>query len=692
MFAPSITCSILCYNYGRYLAQAIESCLGQKPGNYSMEILILDDGSTDDTPHVCARFGQRIRVSRSRNLGFSRSLDRAVKEAAGDYVCLLDADDWWEPHKIVTMLPSLEAGALFVKHPLWLVDGEGRRSGMTGACGNTSSLCVHRESARTLLPGSSELFCHPLMDAGRGVELAEALGSYRVHESSMTDRSATSAHTAFFARTAHLVADRLDSLRKSPPAWTDSGALRRIARRYRAEGYTKDFQRVVELRDVRRYPMFFLRAVGWWLFSGRLPGERHARLLARALLNLRRGKGERPAVKIRSQGLPRVVQTCGGRFHHFELAKQLYRHGLLSAFYTGYPRMATQPGDYPQAVTHVPLRWEISQMGMRLAARLRDSGAGTSWRIAEHMSNIQDATMCEKLGEADIVVALSGSSLRTARQARARGVTFVCDRGSQHIRAQDELLHEEYARWGQSFIGVDPRRIAKEEEEYELADAITVPSEFARASYLARGVAVEKVRVINYGVDLDEFRGESQAAAGDFDVIFIGNVSFRKGIPYLLEAFRRMRHPRKRLRIVGSVRADFTAWLRRQNLDRVEFSEQVFRPQLRELLLRSHVLVLPSVEDGFGLVVAEAMACGCPPIVSANAGAAEFVVDGKDAFVVPPRDAAAISEALTRLADEPDRRGAMGIAGRESVNRIGGWDEYGDKYAAMLRELWINNS
>lgn len=48
-----ITCSILCYNYGRYLPKAIDSCLNQEPGNYELEVVVIDDGSTDETPEVC---------------------------------------------------------------------------------------------------------------------------------------------------------------------------------------------------------------------------------------------------------------------------------------------------------------------------------------------------------------------------------------------------------------------------------------------------------------------------------------------------------------------------------------------------------------------------------------------------------------------------------------------------------------
>ena len=192
---PKITCSILCYNYGRFLPQAIESCLAQTVDPSLYEILVIDDGSTDNTPEVCARYGDRIRVSRTSNQGFARSLARGLEDARGEYVAYLDADDWWTPDKLAKILPALERGALVVMHPLNEVDEAGAPLGNVGACGNTSSICVHREAGLTLLPATTEIFCRPLLDGGRGEVVEECLGHYRIHGRAMTDRSPTSRHT-----------------------------------------------------------------------------------------------------------------------------------------------------------------------------------------------------------------------------------------------------------------------------------------------------------------------------------------------------------------------------------------------------------------------------------------------------------------------------------------------------------------
>ncbi|RKR82250.1 glycosyl transferase family 2 [Mucilaginibacter gracilis] len=282
---PKITCSILCYNYGSFLSQAIDSCLNQTIDKSLFEVLVIDDGSTDNTPEICARYGNQIRVSRTVNQGFSRSLSRGIEEANGEYVAYMDADDWWAPNKLEKILKVINDTCLVVIHPLQEVDGEGNLLGNIGACGNTSSVCVHREAALTLLPATSEIFARPLLDYGKGVIINEPLGYYRIHIKSMTDRSADSAHTAFFAKTSHVTADRLFELANNPPFWADSKeGILKLALWYRSEGKIKDFQRVTELKDKKRYLASWGQMITSMLKSRRGFGKREFRFSVRAIL------------------------------------------------------------------------------------------------------------------------------------------------------------------------------------------------------------------------------------------------------------------------------------------------------------------------------------------------------------------------------------------------------------------------
>jgi glycosyltransferase involved in cell wall biosynthesis len=86
------------YNYGTYLSRAIESVLAQTHPVH--EIIVVDDGSTDDTRATAARFGERIRYIFQENRGLSAARNTGIRAATGEWVAFLDADDWWLPEKI----------------------------------------------------------------------------------------------------------------------------------------------------------------------------------------------------------------------------------------------------------------------------------------------------------------------------------------------------------------------------------------------------------------------------------------------------------------------------------------------------------------------------------------------------------------------------------------------------------------
>jgi glycosyltransferase involved in cell wall biosynthesis len=109
--------------------------------------------------------------------------------------------------------------------------------------------------------------------------------------------------------------------------------------------------------------------------------------------------------------------------------------------------------------------------------------------------------------------------------------------------------------------------------------------------------------------------------------------------------------------------------------------------ELKNLMSRSHVMVLPSIEEGFGMVMAQAMACGCPVIASRNTGGEDLFDDGQEGFIVPIRDVDALANRLQQLADQPDLRAAMGQRALQRVQSIGGWRDYGEKAMTIYNEM-----
>ncbi len=381
----------------------------------------------------------------------------------------------------------------------------------------------------------------------------------------------------------------------------------------------------------------------------------------------------------------KVVVSCHGKFHHFDLARELHARGILERLFTGYPRWKLRQEKLPlERVNTFP--WFMTPF--MVSARWGLDGILYKDGLERTAARTFDRHVRGHLPECDVVIAISGRGLETGQAVQGRGGYYVCDRGSSHIQFQDQILREEYARWGLEFPGIDTWIIDRENREYEQADAITVPSEFARRSFLEKGIPECKLHKVPYGVQLDRFSKTGEPDRGRFDVLFAGGVSLRKGVPDLLEAFKRLRHPNKWLTFVGSVSRDLSPVLKRGFLlERVEFVGRWPQDRLRCIMSRSHVLVLPSVEGGFGLVLAQAMACWLPVIASEHTGARDLFTDGVEGCIVPIRSPEQIADRLQELADRPDLRETMSHASLNRVRSLGGWHAYGERMTRVFAKL-----
>jgi len=106
---PKVSVVVPAYNLARYLGRAIDSGLAQDWPAEALEVIVVDDGSTDETPRVLAAYGDRIRVVRQDNGGLVRAVDRGLAEVTGAYVALLDADDEWPTDRLTRHVAFLEA-------------------------------------------------------------------------------------------------------------------------------------------------------------------------------------------------------------------------------------------------------------------------------------------------------------------------------------------------------------------------------------------------------------------------------------------------------------------------------------------------------------------------------------------------------------------------------------------------------
>lgn len=194
------------YNYGRFLGQAIDSVLGQDFPRERFEVVVVDDGSTDDSREVAARYGDRVRLVAQANQGQAGAFNAGVAAAKGDVVCFLDSDDYWEPGKLAAVAERLADPRIgIVQHFLRDVDQDGRSlnnplpawpesygvedflSGRA-ALAATSGLSMRKSVLERLLPVPAELrhhsdyylLVHGLFET-RAANVARVLGYHRIH-------------------------------------------------------------------------------------------------------------------------------------------------------------------------------------------------------------------------------------------------------------------------------------------------------------------------------------------------------------------------------------------------------------------------------------------------------------------------------------------------------------------------------
>jgi len=374
----------------------------------------------------------------------------------------------------------------------------------------------------------------------------------------------------------------------------------------------------------------------------------------------------------------RVCIGAGGRFHILDLARQMERLGCLTRIYTGYPRVKVDGLPMERVSSH-PMRTIISHTVERLGSRSLYDRANLSAIIDF------DRWMAKSLEPCDVLHTLSSFGTETQKAAKDRyGALLVCDRGSSHIAFQDEILREEYDIWKQPYHPIDPKIIARELEEYETADRIVVPSDFAMQSFLDKGLPSAKLRQASLGVDLRMFHPVPRRDQV-FRILFVGTLSLQKGIPYLLEAVGGLQLPNLELWLIGAIQGEVRPFLAKHE-GQFRYVGLVPRPKLFRYYSQGSVLVLPSIQEGMALVQAQAMACGVPVIATTNTGGASLFTDGKEGFIIPIRDVEAIRDRILRLYRDPELQREMSTNALERVKHLGGWNTYGDRMKEIYRE------
>lgn len=353
---------------------------------------------------------------------------------------------------------------------------------------------------------------------------------------------------------------------------------------------------------------------------------------------------------------------------------------LLPAAFTRQLRRRALPGALQARVRTAPWR----ELGRLFGGRLPGSGWLTRHETGpcsvDGVFQAMDRRVARRLARdprgLSGVYAFEDGAAATFAAAGRLGLKRFYDLPIGYWRAGHAIYAEEAAReplWAPTLTGRDdsPAKLARKDEELARADTVIVASAFTRSTLA--GAGVRSVCVVPYGAPEIGAREPPAGAGGKLRVLFAGSLGQRKGLSYLIDAVGRLAG-HVELTLLGAKTASHCAPLDAATRAHRWIPSLPHHEVLAEME-RQDVLVFPSLFEGFGLVMLEALSRGLPVIATAHTAAPEVLTEGVDGFIIPIRSAEAIVEKLEGLLRDRPRLAAMKIAARQKAASLT-WDHY----------------
>jgi glycosyltransferase involved in cell wall biosynthesis len=294
-------------------------------------------------------------------------------------------------------------------------------------------------------------------------------------------------------------------------------------------------------------------------------------------------------------------------------------------------------------------------------------------------------------GQIDLIHTWPIGALQTLKAAAELNIPTVLERPNAHTRFAYEEVRRECKRLGVTLPKTDshayqPYVLRVEEEEYRLATRLLCPSAFAERTFLNKGFAPSQIARHLYGYDENTYypAERSAATAGRFTMLFVGVCAVRKGLHFALDAWLRSpAHHNGIFLIAGDFLPAYREKLASQLADP---SVKVLghRDDVPELMRNSDILVLPSIEEGFGLVCTEAMGSGCVPLVSE--ACTEICKHMDNALIHRIGDVDALTQHITRVQENRSLLRTLRAAGLRTAPTIT-WTEAAKRLLTIYRQV-----
>jgi len=278
-----------------------------------------------------------------------------------------------------------------------------------------------------------------------------------------------------------------------------------------------------------------------------------------------------------------------------------------------------------------------------------------------------DFHISRRLPELDGLTAVysyEDAALQTFQMAQSLGIRRLYDLPIGYWRSAQQIFQEESdlkPEWASTLTGLrdSSAKLARKDHELELAELVIVPSNFVRSTLMAHQACRAPVVVVPFGSPppLPSSSLAQPLYSGPLRVLYVGSLGQRKGLSYALDAIDSL-GPLVSLTLIGKPTSKECIPLMKA-LNQHRWIESLPHKQILEQMRQHDVLLLPSLFEGYALVINEALSQGLPVITTENSGGTTAVRDGIEGFVVPIRNSEAIAGRLQCLTDNRDLLDSM---------------------------------
>lgn len=370
------------------------------------------------------------------------------------------------------------------------------------------------------------------------------------------------------------------------------------------------------------------------------------------------------------------IASFGGRTHMLDTARELEKFGHEVRFYSFVPT---------KRAVRFGLKKKINKSYFFLALpflMLQKITHRSFWSIYL-FQRFFDIYVALIMPSCDIFIGQSPMHVFALKKAKQKyNAITIIERGASHIISMVKILETIPSNKGKCIM---PDMLLKRDLlGYELADYISIASEFQKRSFLENGIPVSKLLINPYGFSLSQFSPTEKPTDESYDVIMVGNWSYQKGCDLIIEAIRQLN---VRLLHVGNVGdVEFP------NDEKFTHVDSVDQSKLINYYSASKIFVLPSRQDGFGMVLSQAMVCGLPIVCSKNTGGRDLINILEDnKWIIEMEEYSSecltecISKSLELAASQP--KGIRDYAGGD-IDKLT-WEAYGSRYNKNIERIAV---